>query len=206
MWLSLPSVPGVWPCLRTLVSLLVSRPLRLFKLESQIQSKWALHLFIISSICSCFCVQRAHADSSDLLCHLPVPAERVFLEGAGCLHFHYTWAILMYPSSTSGLNSRATPWRDRIFHLLSLIIGCGFLLSSDCREIAGVDYKIIFLVFSVLYSFPALGNFLWRLIEVLSAFKRLFAILYLTFLPIYIENILKVYNFPESLFKVQVPA
>jgi len=63
---------------------------------------------------------------------------------------------LLYPVSREGLNTRVICGKGTVNHLLSLILGCGFLSSPDCREAAEVDYEITFFdfQFSLFLSHP----------------------------------------------------
>lgn len=107
-----------------------------------------------------FLCAKTRTDANHVLCHLLCQTKDFFhFFFFFCLHFHFPWAMLIYPVSWGSLNSRATLWKSRTCHLLSLIIECGFLSSS-----VGQLQKRMY---SFLYSFLVLGNFLWRLIEVI---------------------------------------
>ena len=75
---------------------------------------------------------------------------------------------------------------------------CLDTLIKDATFSLQVPIVFYFLVFSFLYSFPILGNFLWRLIEVICEFKILFSIFCLTFLVICIESFSKYMVFHKA--------
>lgn len=89
------------------------------------------------------------------------------------LHFHCTWTLWRILLQEAVSLPEAILWKGRVFHVLSLMVESGFLLSPDYREAAEVDYEITFLVFIFLYSSLVLGNFLWRLIEVICELRSI---------------------------------